>query len=130
MTRHIVCSTPTLSLRWIRRGDERVLQQCFAVATIDNKTGQAASNHEWVDVPTFMEVTQEPIPALPSVKIEVKRDRMHIEGLIDQLIAKLESAQKAGLCPCGDDDGNWCSLPGCPYPHPGTATKSSGAPDE
>lgn len=19
-------------------------------------------------------------------------------------------------CPCGDDDGQWCSLPGCPYP--------------
>lgn len=21
-------------------------------------------------------------------------------------------------CPCGDNDGLWCSLPGCPYPKP------------
>lgn len=24
-------------------------------------------------------------------------------------------------CPCGDNDGHWCSLPGCPYPRPGAS---------
>lgn len=26
--------------------------------------------------------------------------------------------QKHRPCPCGDNDGAWCSLPDCPYPCP------------
>ena len=124
MTKHIVNSTPTTSLRWVRRGEERVLQQSFAVTTIDDETGHMAAGFEWIEVPTFMEMTHEVQPTLASIKMEFKRDWKHLETLIEQVIAKLDDADQC-TCPCGDNDEMWCSLPGCPYPHPRTAAKST-----
>lgn len=109
MTKRIINSKPTTSLRWVRRGEERILQQSFAVTTIDDETGHMAGSYEWIEVPTFMEMTHEAIPPLTSIKIEVRRDDKHLEGLIEHIIAKLDSV-----------------APDCPQSQEGTATLSSG----
>ncbi|HEV7251463.1 MAG TPA: hypothetical protein VGN93_31180 [Shinella sp.] len=130
MTKRIISSTATPSLRWIGRGDDRVLQQSFAVVTVDEASGHMAGHYEWLEVPTFMEMTYEDAPPLSSIKIEFKRDWKHFEDLIKQVIAKLDDASpQADACPCGDNDGNWCSLSGCPFPRQGTATSSKGGQD-
>lgn len=53
----ILSSVPTPSLRWMGRGESRVLQQCFAVTTVDTKTGHQDGHFEWIEVPTFVEDT-------------------------------------------------------------------------
>ena len=57
LPKRVLSSVPTPSLRWIGRGENRALQQCFAVTTLDTKTGQKEGHFEWIEIPTFMEDT-------------------------------------------------------------------------
>lgn len=68
---------------------------------------------------------EDPRP-LAVITVDVRRDWEHFENLAAEVLERLKDEDGLEPCPCGDDDGNWCSLPGCPYPRPNSAIVSSG----
>jgi hypothetical protein len=50
----------------------------------------------------------------------VVRGHSSIAAAVDRIVTESGRVLKdRNGCPCADNDGKWCSLPGCPYPKPG-----------
>jgi hypothetical protein len=44
---------PTLALRWIRRGTEKVLQQCYVQKYVGKSLGDGGYKEVWYDIPFY-----------------------------------------------------------------------------